>query len=161
MVTITGMYHVGLAARDPAALAEFYRDALGLAVTGGSGPDSPFGATAFLSSRHQEEDHELVLFANPAFAHVAFRVATLADLRAGYRQIVERGLPIRHSFNHGTSLAFYFNDPEGNLIEVYWSTGVRNWQPYGDPIDLGAPEEELLREVARVAQQAGLPFPPP
>jgi catechol-2,3-dioxygenase len=159
MAKITGMYHVGLAARDPASLAEFYRDTIGLAITGGSGADNPFGASAFLSSRHQAEDHELVLFANPALAHVAFRVATLADLRAFYRQITERGIPIKRAVNHGTSLAFYFDDPEGNMIEIYWSTDVRNWQPYADPIDLRAPEDELMREVARVAAQAGLSLP--
>ena len=52
MLKITGMYHIGMAAKDPAALAEFYRDVLGMTITGGSTAASPLGASAFLSSRH-------------------------------------------------------------------------------------------------------------
>ena len=156
---ITGMSHVALEAKDPAALAEFYRDVLGIPITGGSSSDNPLGASTFLSTRHDEEDHELVFFANPVFKHIAFRVAALADLRGCHRQIKERGIPIKLMFNHGCSLSFYFDDPEGNMIEVYWATGLHNWQPYADPIDLDAPEEELIQAVARVAAEAGLPVP--
>ena len=56
-------------------------------------------------------------------------------------------------------LAFYFDDPEGKLIGVYWATDVDVRQPYGHPIDLDLPEEELLRDVARVAEAHGLPVP--
>ena len=71
----TGIHHVGLRATNPAAAAEFYRDVLGMQIVGGSAPDHPIGATAFLSSRPDEESHEIALFANPAFAHVAFKVS--------------------------------------------------------------------------------------
>ena len=36
---VLGVNHVGLAARDPARLAEFYRDVLGLEIVGGSSRD--------------------------------------------------------------------------------------------------------------------------
>ena len=61
----TGIHHAGLHATNPAASAEFYRDILGMEIVGGSAPDHPFGATAFLSSRPNEESHEIALFANP------------------------------------------------------------------------------------------------
>ena len=51
----TGIHHVGLRATNPAASAEFYRDVLGMEIVGGSAPDHPLGATAFLSSRPDEE----------------------------------------------------------------------------------------------------------
>src|SRR5579859_2726239 len=41
--------HVGMYAKNPAALAEFYRDVMGMQVTGGSDGNHPLGATAFLS----------------------------------------------------------------------------------------------------------------
>src|SRR6516164_1480162 len=64
---VIGVHHVGLSARDPAALAAFYHDVLGLQVVGGSTADaSAFGATAFLRSQ-PEEHHDLALVANPAF----------------------------------------------------------------------------------------------
>ena len=40
------------------------------------------------------------------------------------------------ALSHGVSLSFYFDDPEGHLIEVYWPTGVATRPPYGEPIDL-------------------------
>lgn len=158
MVQFVGVRHVGITAKDPAALAEFYRDVMGMSVVGGSAADhEQFGESAFVSSRPDEENHEIAIFADPVFRHIAFKVDTLSDLRAFYREIRGRGLPIQVQFNHGCSLAFYFHDPEGNMIEVYWSTNVHNWQPYGDPIDLDASEETLLRDVERVARETAGP----
>jgi catechol-2,3-dioxygenase len=65
-----------------------------------------------------------------------------------YQRVLGRGVSVKMAFNHGTSLAFYCDDPEGHLIEVYWPTGVA-WrqQPYADPIDLTLSEEALQRKV--------------
>jgi catechol-2,3-dioxygenase len=59
------------------------------------------------------------------------------------------------ALNHGASLAFYFDDPEGHLVEVYWPTGVACRPPYADPIDLTRSEEALRRDVAELAARAG------
>ena len=156
---VIGVHHVGLSARDPAALAAFYHDVLGLQVVGGSTPDtSAFGATAFLGSRSSEEHHDLAIFANPAFQHTAFKVRSLAHLRTMHQRVLGRSVPVKMAFNHGVSIAFYFEDPEGHLIEVYWPTGVAWPQPYGDPIDLARSEEALRRDVAELAVRSGTPF---
>jgi catechol-2,3-dioxygenase len=160
MEKISGFHHVGIVAQDPVALAEFYRDVLGMTITGGSEEGSQFGKTAFLSSRPEEEDHELAIFATPMYRHLAFKVASLADLRALHRQITARGIPIKLTFNHGCSLAFCIDDPEGNMIEVYWPTGLHNRQPYGDPLDFEASDADLLHQTAGIAERAGLPLPP-
>ena len=146
----TGIHHVGLRAKNPAASAEFYRDILGMEIVGGSDPDHPIGATAFLSSRPDEESHEIALFANPAFAHVAFKVSSLADLRALYARVVERNIPIKLLADHGVSFAFYFDDPDGNMVEVYWPTGDLSLrlQPQMEPLDLSQPEKVLLKKLA-------------
>jgi len=157
----TGIHHVGLRASNPAASAEFYRDVLGMEIVGGSSPDHPFGATAFLSSRPDQESHEIALFANPAFAHVAFKVSSLTELRSLHARVVERNIPIKFAANHGVSFAFYFDDPDGNMIEVYWPTRdlsgkqspVETLQPQMEPLDLFQPEEVLLEKVPR--RQAG------
>ena len=145
---VIGVHHVGISARDPAALAAFYHDVLGLHVVGGSTADtSAFGASAFLSSHPAEESHDLALFANPAYQHTAFKVRSLAHLRAMYQRVLGRGVPIKMAFNHGVSFAFYFEDPEGHLIEVYWPTGATWRQPYGEAIDLTLSEEALQEKV--------------
>jgi catechol-2,3-dioxygenase len=144
----TGIHHVGLRATNPAASAEFYRDVLGMEIVGGTAPDHPLGATAFLSSRPDEESHEIALFANPAFAHIAFKVSSLAEFRSFHARLVEKNIPIKFVFNHGVSFAFYFDDPDGNMIEVYWPTGDLSWrQPYVEPLDLSQPDEALIETI--------------
>ena len=144
----TGIRHVGLHATNPEASAEFYRDVLGMEIVGGSAPDHPLGATAFLSSRPNEESHEIALVANPVFAHIAFKVSSLAELRSFYARVVEKNIPIKFVINHRVSFAFYFDDPDGNMIEVYWSTGDLSWrQPHVEPLDLSQPDETLLEKT--------------
>jgi catechol-2,3-dioxygenase len=147
----TGIHHVGLHATNPVASAEFYRDVFGMEIVGGSAPDHPLGASAFLSSRPTEESHEVALFANSAFAHIAFKVSSLAELRSFHARVVERGIPIKFAFNHGASFAFYFDDPDGNVIEVYWPTGdLRLKQPQAVPLDLSKPDEVLFQQLANM-----------
>ena len=150
-----GIHHVGVHAKDPAASAEFYRDVLGMQIVGGSTPDHRYGATAFLSSRPEEEHHEVALFAHADFAHLAFKVSSLDALRAMYRRVVEKGMPIRFSADRGCSFAIYFGDPGGNMIEVYWPTGDMDvTEPRLEPLDLSQPGEVLLRNIAPLPDPA-------
>ena len=151
-----GLCHIGIHSKDPAALAEFYRHVLGMQTVGGSPSDSPFGASVFLSTRPDQESHEIVIFADSRLRHTAFRVATLAELRERYRDVVTRGVAVKMALNHGVSLAFYFDDPEGNMIEIYWATGLAYGQPYGHPIDLAQTEDALLGDVEALATRQGL-----
>ena len=155
MPQVIGVRHVGLSAREPSALAEFYRELLGLQVV--PTDTSALGATAFLSSHPAEGSLDLAFFANPAYQHTAFEVRSLADLRAFHQRVLGRGVPVKMALNHGVSLSFYFGDPEGHLIEVYWSTGVVCRPRHGDPIDLTLPEEALRRDVAELVARAGVP----
>jgi len=145
---VMGVGHVALSARDPAALAEFYQAVLGFQVV--PTETSDLGENVFLSSR-PAESIDLALFANPAYQHTAFEVRSLTDLRALYKRVLDRGVPVKMALNHGVSLSFYFDDPEGHLIEVFWSTGIDSLPRHGDPIDLTLPEKALRREVRQVA----------
>ena len=150
---VIGVRHVGLSARDPAALAEFYRDVLGLQVV--PTDTAALGATAFLSSHPAEGSLDLAFFANPVYQHTAFEVRSLADLRAFHQRVLGRGVPIKMALNHGVSLSFYFEDPEGHLLEVYWPTAVACRPRHGEPIDLTRSEGALRRDVAELAARAG------
>ena len=161
MSNFIGLRHVGWGVKDPVALAAFYREVMGMTVVAQTPADSPMGVTVFLSRHPEEEEHpDLVFFSNPMYAHTAFRVASLAELLTFYRQMKERGVPIKRAYNHGLALSFYFDDPEGHMIEIYWLTHVRVPQDFQvQPLDLDLPEEELRREVERVAEQFGLRAP--
>jgi len=143
--SLIGLRHVGLSAQNPAVLADFYHVVLGLDIV--STDTAALGLTAFLSSDPKRGSVDLVFFANPALQHIAFEVSSLADLRAFHQRIIDKGLPIKIALNHGVSLSFYFADPEGHMIEIYWPTGIACIPRHGEPIDLTRSEEEL-REVA-------------
>jgi catechol 2,3-dioxygenase-like lactoylglutathione lyase family enzyme len=153
-----GTRHVGLAAKDPISLVPFYRDVLGMTLVRQTPADSPIGTTIFLS-RHPEgkEDHDLVIFPDAMFMHIAFEVSSLSELKRSYQEVKEK-VPIKFVFNHGMALSFYFDDPEGHNIEIYWSTtpDFRERQKlaasriFAEPIDLSLSEDQLLREVKRV-----------
>ncbi len=153
MIKLTGVCHVGLQADYPAALAAFYRDVLGLAVVGSLPADNPFGAAVFLSSRPDEEHHQIGLFRDGQLAHTALKVGSLADLQAAYVEVTERGIPVAFALNHGFSLSFYFADPAGHLLEVYWPTGVQTAQIYAEPVDLALPAAALLAQARALGRE--------
>src|SRR5258707_11099916 len=70
-----GIHHVGIHVKDPLLNAQFYRDILSMQLVGDSPADTPrLRATAFLTSRPGEESHEIALFSQPQFRHVAFKL---------------------------------------------------------------------------------------
>jgi catechol-2,3-dioxygenase len=144
MPRVTGLGHVGLFVQDPAKMIDFYSNFLGMQVTDRGEDDR----IVFLSARPDQEHHELALAKAPdrksEVQQISFTVGSLTDLRAFWQQINERGYPVDRVVNHGIAFGCYFRDPEGNRVEVYWSTGKDYPQPHGDPIDLGQSEEELL-----------------
>jgi catechol-2,3-dioxygenase len=154
---ITGVRHVGLSATDPLKMSQFYQDVMGMKVVAQMPANSPMGAMVFLS-RHPgtEEHHDLALFSSPMLAYTAFRVDALDDFLALYQEVKEKGVPIRMTFNHGASFAFYFLDPEGHNIEIYWPTYANvplDYQP--QPINLDLSKEEVQQVADRMAEQYG------
>jgi catechol-2,3-dioxygenase len=145
----TGIRHVGLHVSSPHASAEFYRDVLGMRIVYESAPDHPLGASALLSSRPDAEHHEIALFANPTLVHFAFKVSSLAELRSFHARVMEKNIPIKFVFSFGVSFAFFFDDPDGHMIEVYWPTGMPNYYPQPQTLDLTLPDEVLLEHLAR------------
>lgn len=156
MPEVTGLGHVGLFVKDPAVMVDFYANFLGLHVTDRAGDDR----IVFLSARPEAEHHELALVRDGRrrtdAQQISFTVATLADLRTFYAQICERGYPVDQVVSHGNAFGCYFRDPEANQVEVYWHTGKVWPQPYGQPIDLTRPEEELLGLLERMPAAPGV-----
>ncbi len=156
--SIARLGHVGLHVEDLEKEKAFYRDILGLVV---SDEDAEMGMV-FMSSRPDDEHHELLLCRGRnvgsearVVQQVSFRCNTLEDVIGFYRRFRERGVPIDMIISHGNAVGVYGFDPEGNRFEVYWNTGLRAKQPYGQAIDLDAPIAEIVREIAESVEKYG------
>jgi catechol 2,3-dioxygenase len=138
--------HVALPARDPAGLARFYGELLGLTSTM-QGALPGLGDFIFLSGQPADVLQELTFMTRPEARHVAFEVDSLANLRAVYASAKERGVRVLMALDHRSSVSLMLVDPEGNNLEVYWLTGRRADALYAAPIDLDRPEAELMKQL--------------
>jgi catechol-2,3-dioxygenase len=158
MPSIARLGHVGLHCDDLVRQMTFYRDVLGLQVTD---QDIDVGLI-FLSSRPDEEHHELVLAAGRSGAadarilqQISFRCDSLEDVREYYRRFKEHGVAFDMIVTHGNAIGIYFYDPEGNRCEVYWATGLAARQPYLERVDLEQPADEIMALVTRSVAKYG------
>lgn len=147
MPQITRLGHVGLFCNDLMKMRDFYCRVLGLTI---SDEDLERGI-CFLSADPEAEHHELALAQakDPAqkthnVQQVSFKVKSLDDVREFYHRLLQEGLQIDRTVTHGISCSVYFYDPEGNRVELYYTTPYKVRQPLGESIDLDRPNEELL-----------------
>ena len=79
--------------------------------------------------------------------HFAFRVTEFADLKALYDALQPiDGIKVG-PMSHGNTLSIYFNDPEGNGLEVFWDTPWHVAQPQGERWDINLSEDQALAWV--------------
>lgn len=138
--------HFELYVDDAARMEEFYTRCLGFVVTDrGDGKD----AMIFLS-RNPDEHHQLVL--NPGKSdlntespidHISFRVDSISSLRVFHTSLLSNSVLLQ-TVSHGTTWSIYFNDPEGNRLEVFTDTPWHVDQPCRFEVDLAMSNEELL-----------------
>jgi len=147
--------HAVLYVRNLDAMIAFYRDVLGFQVSD-RGPldrNNPGLELAFLSQ--VGTDHHQLAFVpvrgdgpSTTLDHMAFRIDSLADVKAMAERLQADGRATNlHPLNHGNAWSIYFNDPEGNGLEVFCDSpwGVR--QPQGKPWDVSMSEAELRRRT--------------
>jgi catechol-2,3-dioxygenase len=143
---VTGLGHVGIAARDLDTLASFYTDVLGLTVTDRT------ERIVFMSAQPESEHHEFVLSIapdrHPNPQQISFTVDSLDELRELYRTVRDHpNCSDMRVVSHGIAIGCYFRDPENNRVEMYWSTGMDYVQPVGEPVDLEASNEQILSQI--------------
>ena len=52
--------------------------------------------------------------------HIAFRVDSEDALREAYATLKEHGIEITRTIDHVSQKSVYFNDPDGNTLEIYY-----------------------------------------
>jgi catechol-2,3-dioxygenase len=148
MARTAGLGHVGIYAHDLMKMRDFYTRVIGLQV---ADEDLEGRGMCFLSSDPVSEHHEFVLMKGrksddetQIIQQISFKVPTIQDLREYKRALDDEQMKIDRIVSHGNAFGMYFFDPEGNRIELYCKTGFPVPQPHGEPIDLEAPNEELI-----------------
>jgi catechol 2,3-dioxygenase len=80
--------------------------------------------------------------------HVALNFSSRAQLAQTVRRIVDAGIPLRQLTDHGTHLAVYLSDPDGNDLELAWDRPFDEWPQWSSPgapaIDAPLDLDELL-----------------
>ena len=150
--------HSTLAARDLDALASWYCEVLGFEVTN-RGPIPNDQEIAFLS-QDPTAHHQIAMVGGAITGpsdfvmsdHLAFRIASLDDLRVIHSNLVAAGVTEILKIDHGNAWSLYFNDPEGNGVETYVDTPFHVAQPYASTWDIDATDEQIERTTRQELQ---------
>ena len=148
MPTITSIGHVGLYCDDVDKQLDFYTRVLGFKVT----DPARDGTGYFMSAQPRAEHHQLLLVGGgkgdgEVLQQLSFHTGSLGEVREYYQRLKAAGAKIHRVTTHGNAVSVYFYDPEDNLLEIYWDTGLLVHQPFGQPIDLEASDEDVMAQV--------------
>src|SRR6184192_4721802 len=153
----TKIGHAHLKVRDLQRSIDFYTRFLGLNVTEVVG-----NHYAFLTAGTYH--HEIALqnvgpdaprppARGTGLYHVAFEVPDKRSFALAYQALSEAGIPVA-AVDHYISWAIYFDDPDGNGLEIYWDTRT---QPGGEKLWRGRnvelPPEKLLTALKETEQR--------
>jgi catechol 2,3-dioxygenase len=114
--------HVHLHVADLDRAVSFYRDVLGVRLTGRVGDD-----LGFLAAGDYHHHVGLNTFDAPGLYHAAIRYPTRAALAQAVRRVLAAGHEVSHGSDHGANEAVYLTDPDGNGLELYWDRPRRDW----------------------------------
>lgn len=136
-------------------VASFYSDVLGFDVIRQDVDAAVLGAGERELLRLTERTDAKPAPRAAGLYHTAFLVPTRWDLAHLLRRIIETRTPIQGTSNHGTHLAIYLPDPEGNGIELAWDFPPDVWPMKDGQFDLAAAPREgvdlgqLMEEIER------------
>ena len=63
--------------------------------------------------------------------HVALNFSSREQLAEAVGRLVDAGVPLRQLTDHGTHLAVYLSDPDGNDLELAWDRRPEEWPQWG------------------------------
>ena len=130
---------VTLAVADLDRMIGYYRDGIGLELLAQSGNEAALGRNGVTSMVLRQE--RAMKHASPSQAglfHTAFLFAEETDLAASVYSVARSyGSSFTGSSDHLVSKALYFDDPEGNGVELYWDRPRAEWTWNGDRVAMG------------------------
>jgi catechol 2,3-dioxygenase-like lactoylglutathione lyase family enzyme len=157
MPEVAELSHVGLFVTDLERSKKFYTEVIGLSVT----DEDPNMGLVFLSSRPDVEHHELLIADgrntpsdSKEVQQISFRCDTLKDVLEYHKRFLAEKVPIVFTITHGNAISCYFQDPDENVAEVFWPTGIDVRQPFAEQVDLTQPEDQILAHVREIVDAA-------
>jgi catechol-2,3-dioxygenase len=145
--------HMALFAHDLEKMVDFYTRVMGLTVSDHGGATSAPVQMVFMSSDPGEHHQFVLASGRPDYAtfsvaqQISFLVESLDELRTMYERLQAEKMNIARTVTHGNAWSVYFDDPEGNCIEIYAHTPWHVPQPHSYPIDFSLSNEVLLQET--------------
>lgn len=131
---------ITLAVADLGEMTRFYRDGVGLEVLGESlsevslgyaGAGAPVEVVKLTLQPDLKPDRR----AAAGLYHLAILFPTQAALAAAINSVAQKyPANFSGSADHLVSEAFYFSDPEGNGVELYWDRPKSEWPRLGEYI---------------------------
>ena len=150
--------HAGIYVDDIGRMRDFYVGVMGLIETD-RGHGFTFNNDFVFLSANPAIHHQLILATGrgeraerSTVNQLSFKVGSLGELREMHRRVARYGITGIRPVSHGNAWSIYFDDPEGNMVEIYLDTPFHTAQPHADKLDLAMSDEEIVRWTERVCQ---------
>jgi len=133
------LQHCGLTTGNLDGMLDWYRKVLGITVHArvAAPAGSPFKTVAFATN--DEVNHRLSFFETPGLPsdgskdrharvqHIAFEYQTLDDLLGTYVRLKKLGMAPMWAADQFIQTAIYYEDPDGNIIELNVNNFADDW----------------------------------
>jgi len=127
MVRLKELGHILLRVLDLDRSKKFYSEVLGVKIL----EEDPAHGGTFMALEGQShaidlfqvKDADAALRQTPGvrgLGHIAFRVESEEDLKDAYASLQQHGVEITRTIDHVSQKSIYFNDPDGNTLEIYY-----------------------------------------
>jgi catechol-2,3-dioxygenase len=127
MIKLEGIGHVLLRVTDVERSKAFYSNILGFEIV----EEDPEHGGTFMALPGQSHCIDLFPVKDLAEAerqtpgvrglgHIAFRVGSEAALRDAWAGLLDAGVTISRAIDHVSQKSVYFDDPDGNVLEIYY-----------------------------------------
>jgi len=71
--------------------------------------------------------------------HIALNFSSQPELARVVKRLLDAGVEPYQALDHGTHLAVYVTDPDGNDVELAWDRAPQQWPPYDSSEFIDAP----------------------
>jgi catechol 2,3-dioxygenase len=135
------LQHYGLMTANLEAMIDWYRKVLGMTINhryvvpAEAQSRATFSAMAFVTN--DEVNHRIVFFEIDRVAesdrgqgplqHIAFEYETFDDLLGTYARLKGLSIPPLWAADHGVGTAFYYADPDRNIVELDVNNYGNEW----------------------------------